>query len=186
MPLRALRDSLGVVFQETFVFDGTIRDNIAFGCKSCLSLDDVVSAARDARIHDFIESLPKKYDTIIGKETTVEMSGGQLQRICGIARALARKPKLLILDESSSALDNVTERQFFDTIERLSRDKGITVISVTHRTSTAVNADIILVIDQGVIAETGTFEELTTGIDSSGLFAELINAGRGSSTSSIG
>lgn len=179
VPLRSLRDSLGVVFQENFVFDGTIQENILFGYGG--SQSDIIDAAKDAGIHDFIMSLPEAYNTVIGKETTVDLSGGQLQRICGISRALARKPKLLLLDEATSALDHVAERQFFDTIERL-RDKGLTVISITHHTATTVNADQILVLDQGVIAKSGTFEELTSDANKDGLFARLVEAsGRSSS-----
>jgi len=107
----------------------------------------------------------------------VELSGGQLQRICGTARALARKPKLLLLDESTSALDHVAERQFFDTIDRIRKETGLTVLSITHRTATTAHADLILVLNQGVIAESGTYEELNSA---GGLFAELVEAGSSS------
>ncbi|CAB9526388.1 Lactococcin-G-processing and transport ATP-binding protein LagD [Seminavis robusta] len=174
VPLRTLRESLGTVFQQTFVFDGSIRDNIAFGSDHA-TFDVIVDSAKKAGIHDVIQKLPQQYDTIIGKEASISMSGGQLQRICGIARALARKPKILLLDEATSALDTVTEQKFIETIEKL-RDEGLTIISVTHHPSTAVNADQILVLDQGVIIENGTYDELTKG-DNPGLFADLVNAG---------
>ena len=160
--------------------DGSIRENIAFGAAN-VSDADIVNAAIDAGVHDSIMMLPEQYDTVIGKETTMNMSGGQLQRICGIARALARKPKLLLLDECTSALDSVTERLIFDALERR-RDKGMTVISVTHRTSTAVNADMILVLDNGVIAEKATFQDLVQGRDGSNIFQSFALASAPSMT----
>jgi len=179
VPTRCLRDSLGVVFQETFVLDGTIFDNIAFGSVDRNgdwneSREIVVDAARDANIHDFIESLPAKYETMIGKEAKISLSGGQLQRICGIARALARKPKLLILDEATSSLDKITELNIIKTIERL-RDNGLTIVSFTHHPATAIHADQIIVLGKGLIAQRGKYSDLYA---QKGLFASLIQAER--------
>ena len=179
VPLQCLRDSLAVVFQETFVLDGTIFDNISFGCTD--SADDldqgreiVVLAAQEAGIREFIESLPEKYDTVIGKEGKISLSGGQLQQICGVARALARKPKLLILDEATNSLDKLSELLIIKTIERL-RDSGLTIVSFTHHPATATHADNIIVLDDGVIAQRGTYNDLC---DQEGLFSSLIQAER--------
>lgn len=177
VPLSCLRHSLAVVFQETFVLDGTIFDNIAFGCVDRDSNEWyqlVVKAAIDAGIHDFIETLPDKYDTVIGKEAKISLSGGQLQRICGVARALARKPKLLVLDEATSSLDKISELGIIKTIERL-RENGLTIVNFTHHPVTATNADSIIVFDKGRIAQQGTYNEL---YEQEGLFSSLVQAER--------
>ncbi|CAB9503131.1 Lactococcin-G-processing and transport ATP-binding protein LagD [Seminavis robusta] len=168
--LDTLRDSLAVVFQETFVLDGTVFDNISFGCNA--TMEQVVHAAKQASVHEVIEKLPEKYDTILGKESAISMSGGQLQRICGIARAVVQGKALLLLDEATSALDAITEHKFIETVEQL-RDEGLTVISITHHPSTARNADMILVLDKGIVVETGAYSEL---IDGGGLFSRLASA----------
>lgn len=120
--------------------------------------DDVIVAAKMACCHDFIMDLPDQYDTFYSG-ATLQLSGGQLQRIC-IARAIVRNPSLLILDESTSALDSNSERQVQDAIDRIRQTKSITIISVAHRLSTIVNADTIAVISDGRIAEQGTHKEL--------------------------
>ena len=125
--------------------------------KSSIS-DDVIVAAKMACCHDFIMDLPDQYDTFYSG-ATLQLSGGQLQRIC-IARAIVRNPSLLILDESTSALDSNSERQVQDAIDRIRQTKSITIISVAHRLSTIVNADTIAVISDGRIAEQGTHKEL--------------------------
>ena len=153
--LESLRRNIGIVSQSVFLFDGTIRDNIAYG-KPDASDEEVVSAAKRANIHDFILTLEDGYDTEVG-ERGVKLSGGQRQRI-SIARVFLKNPKLLILDEATSALDNATEMQIQSALEELS--KGRTVIVVAHRLSTVKNADRIVVLGPEGIIEQGTHEEL--------------------------
>ena len=153
--LDSLRRNIGMVSQNVFLFDGTVRDNIAYG-KPDASDSEIVEAAKKANIHDFILTLENGYDTEVG-ERGVKLSGGQRQRI-SIARVFLKNPKLLILDEATSALDNVTEMQIQASLEELSR--GRTVIVVAHRLSTVKGADEIVVIDQNGIVERGSHEEL--------------------------
>ena len=153
--LDSLRRSIGMVSQNVFLFDGTIRDNIAYA-RPDASDEEIVEAAKKANIHDFILTLDDGYDTEVG-ERGVKLSGGQRQRI-SIARVFLKNPKLLILDEATSALDNVTEMQIQASLEELSR--GRTVIVVAHRLSTVKNADEIVVIDKTGIVERGSHEEL--------------------------
>jgi ABC-type multidrug transport system fused ATPase/permease subunit len=172
-----LRHHLGVVFQDTYILDGSIHDNIAFGYASrgrSYSREQVIKAAKDAHVHDFVETLPSKYDTVIGLEADISLSGGQLQRICGLARALLRHPELLVLDEATSALDTISEQLVIDTILKL-REKGVTTVSVSHHTITAVNADSIIVLSEGRVGQLGTYDELLAETD--GIFAELVHAG---------
>ena len=165
--LDSLRRNIGMVSQSVFLFDGTIRDNIAYGAPDATD-EDIVDAARKARIHDFIATLDKGYDTEVG-ERGVKLSGGQRQRIA-IARVFLKNPKLLILDEATSALDNVTEQKIQEALEELS--EGRTVIVVAHRLSTVKNADEIVVIDSQGIVERGTHGELMT---LGGAYSELYN-----------
>ncbi len=153
--LDSLRGNIGIVSQNVFLFDGTIRDNIAYG-RPDASDEEIVDAARRANIHEFINTLKDGYDTEVG-ERGVKLSGGQRQRI-SIARVFLKNPKLLILDEATSALDNATEMQIQASLEELSR--GRTVVVVAHRLSTVKNADEIVVIDTTGIVERGTHEEL--------------------------
>ena len=153
--LSSLRRSIGIVSQNVFLFDGTVRDNIAYGSPDATE-EEIISAARRANIHDYVVTLPKGYDTEVG-ERGVKLSGGQRQRIA-IARVFLKNPKLLILDEATSALDNVTEMQIQASLEELSR--GRTVIVVAHRLSTVKGADEIVVLDTGGVTERGTHEEL--------------------------
>ena len=153
--LESLRRNIGMVSQNVFLFDGTVRENIAYGCPDATD-EEVQEAARKANIHDFILTLDNGYDTEVG-ERGVKLSGGQRQRV-SIARVFLKNPKLLILDEATSALDNVTEMQIQQSLEELSR--GRTVIVVAHRLSTVKNADEIVVIDQTGIVERGSHEEL--------------------------
>ena len=153
--LDSLRRSIGMVSQNVFLFDGTVRDNIAYA-RPDASDEEIVEAAKKANIHDFILTLDDGYDTEVG-ERGVKLSGGQRQRI-SIARVFLKNPKLLILDEATSALDNVTEMQIQASLEELSR--GRTVIVVAHRLSTVKNADEIVVIDKTGIVERGSHEEL--------------------------
>ena len=153
--LSALRGQMGVVFQESFLFNTTIRENIRFGRPNA-SDEDVEAAARAAEIHDLIVSLPDGYNTIVG-ERGGRLSGGQRQRVA-IARAIVRDPAILLLDEATSALDPTTEAAINGTLERLGRSR--TVISVTHRLAATVAADQILVLERGRLVEHGTSGEL--------------------------
>ena len=152
--LHSLRKNIGIVSQSVFLFDGTVRENIAYGTDA--TDEQVIAAAKSANIHDYVMTLEKGYDTHVG-ERGVKLSGGQRQRIA-IARVFLKNPKLLILDEATSALDNATEMQKQSALEELSR--GRTVIVVAHRLSTVKGADEIVVIDKSGIAERGTHEEL--------------------------
>ena len=163
--LDSLRKNIGIVSQDIFLFDGTVRENIAYG-RSDVTEDEITEAAKRANIHDFIMTLENGYDTEIG-ERGVKLSGGQRQRVA-IARVFLKNPKLLILDEATSALDNATEMQIQSSLEELSR--GRTVIVVAHRLSTVKNADEIVVIDKRGVVERGTHEEL---LALGGEYAEL-------------
>ena len=153
--LKSLRRNIGIVSQTVFLFDGTIRENIAYGADDATD-EEIIAAAKKANIHEHIISLKNGYDTEVG-ERGVKLSGGQRQRIA-IARVFLKNPKLLILDEATSALDNATEMQIQSSLEELSR--GRTVIVVAHRLSTVKNADEIVVLDKNGIVEQGTHEEL--------------------------
>lgn len=166
--LKALRENIGMVSQNVFLFDGTIGENIAYGNTDATE-EDIINAAKRANIHEFISSLENGYDTPVG-ERGVKLSGGQRQRIA-IARVFLKNPTLLILDEATSALDNVTEMQIQKSLEELSR--GRTVIVVAHRLSTIKNADRIVVIDKNGIVEEGTHTEL---LSSDGEYKKLYDS----------
>lgn len=153
--LNSLRKNIGIVSQTVFLFDGTVRDNIAYGTDGVTD-EQIIEAAKKANIHEYISTLDNGYDTHVG-ERGVKLSGGQRQRIA-IARVFLKNPKLLILDEATSALDNATEMQIQSSLEELSR--GRTVIVVAHRLSTVKNADEIVVLDKDGIVERGTHDQL--------------------------
>ncbi|MBN1036008.1 ABC transporter ATP-binding protein [Clostridium botulinum] len=153
--LDSLRENIGIVQQEVFLFTGTIRDNILYG-KTNASEEEIIKASKMANIHDFIESLPEGYDTYIG-ERGVKLSGGQKQRI-SIARVFLKNPSILILDEATSALDNTTEHIIQESLKKLC--EGRTTIVVAHRLSTIQNADEIVVIGNKGIIEKGSHDEL--------------------------
>jgi len=146
---------IGFVSQDTFIFHATVRDNIAFGLNA-VSMEDIVSSAKTANAHDFISKLSQGYDTVVG-ERGMKLSGGEQQRIA-IARAILRKPQILIFDEATSALDNVSQSLIQAAIQRIVKDH--TVILIAHRLSTIVNADKIIVLDGGRIKEAGSHSEL--------------------------
>lgn len=151
----ALRKNIGIVQQDVFLFNGTIRENIAYGDFNATE-EDIIEAAKKANIHDYISALPQGYDTGVG-ERGVKLSGGQKQRI-SIARAFLKNPPILILDEATSALDNATEMQIQGALKKLS--EGRTTVVVAHRLSTVKNADEIIVMTADGVKERGTHEEL--------------------------
>lgn len=153
--LSCLRRQIGLVLQDVFIFTGTIKDNIAFG-KPDASNDEIVNAAKLARIHDFVKTLPEEYNTVVG-ERGVTLSGGQRQRLT-IARALLANPKVLILDDALSFVDAKTETEIQEALEAAM--KGKTSFIIAQRLSTIKNADKILVLDNGEIIEFGTHKEL--------------------------
>ncbi len=155
LTLHSLRSLMGFVTQEVVLFNDTVRNNIAYG-RADVDEAQVIAAARAANAHDFIVAMPNGYDTIIG-ESGVLVSGGQRQRIA-IARALFKDPPILVLDEATSALDTESERLVQQALDGLMR--GRTTLVIAHRLSTIRNADKIVVLDQGEIAEVGTHEEL--------------------------
>jgi ABC-type multidrug transport system fused ATPase/permease subunit len=146
---------IGLVSQDTFVFHDSIRNNITLG-EDGYSEEQIIQAAKSASAHDFILEFPQGYDTIVG-ERGMKLSGGQKQRIA-IARAIMNKPDILILDEATSALDNVSEAQVQEAINQISKDR--TVVVVAHRLSTIINADKIVVMENGRVMEEGTHSEL--------------------------
>ena len=151
----SLHDRIGVVPQDTVLFNDTIRYNIAYG-RAGATQADIVAAARAARIHDFIAALPEGYDTPVG-ERGLKLSGGEKQRV-GIARTLLKDPPILLLDEATSALDSETERDIQSELKMMG--EGRSVIIIAHRLSTVVEADQILVLEAGEIVERGTHEAL--------------------------
>jgi ATP-binding cassette subfamily B multidrug efflux pump len=166
--LDSLRAQIGIVLQETTLFSGTIRDNIAFG-KPEATLDEVVAAARAAAAHDFIISFPEGYDTPVG-ERGATLSGGQKQRIA-IARALLLDPRILILDDSTSSVDLQTEAQIQRALDQLMQ--GRTSFVIAQRISTVMNADLILVLERGRIAAQGQHADL---MEESPIYAEIYNS----------
>ena len=153
--MQSLRENIGIVQQDVFLFSGSFADNIAYGKKDA-TMDEIIEAAKKANIYDYILSLPEGFDTEIG-ERGIRLSGGQKQRL-SIARVFLKNPSILILDEATSALDNTTEALIQEALNSLK--KGRTTIVVAHRLSTIKNADEILVVANGKIRESGTHDEL--------------------------
>lgn len=166
--LKSLRDNISMVLQDTFLFNGTIYENIVYGWKEA-TMDEVIEASKTANAHDFIKCLENGYDTIIG-ERGVRLSGGQKQRI-SIARAILRNSPILILDEATSALDAKTEKEIQGALDEISKDR--TTIVIAHRLSTIHNADKIVVLEGTGIKEIGTHQEL---ILSGGTYAMLYSS----------
>ncbi len=165
--LKSLRNCIGIVQQDVYMFAGSIRENIAYG-KPGASDEEIIQAAKNANIHDFVMSLENGYDTYVGERGT-RLSGGQKQRIA-IARVFLKNPPILILDEATSALDNESERHIQLSLEHLAKNR--TTIVIAHRLSTIRNADEIIVIDQSGIQERGTHDTL---LKQDGLYAKYYN-----------
>ncbi len=163
--IRSLRENIGVVQQDVYLFSGSVRENIAYG-KTDATDEEIMDAAKLAGAHEFISSLPEGYNTYVG-ERGVKLSGGQKQRI-SIARLFLKNPPILILDEATSALDNESEKLVQDSLEKLA--KGRTTFTIAHRLTTIKNADRILVLTENGIEESGTHHEL---IEKGGLYSEL-------------
>lgn len=164
-----LREHVAVVSQQPNLFDATIAENISYGSKS-LTLEDIQRAAKAAHVHDFIESLPKGYDTLVGENASL-ISGGQAQRL-QIARALARPAHILILDECTSALDAANQAAVMETLQRAK--VGRTTIVVTHKLQMMRMCDRILVLHDGVVAEQGSYQTL---MEKRGVFSQLASGG---------
>jgi subfamily B ATP-binding cassette protein MsbA len=163
--VQGLRGQIGFVLQDTVLFRGTVRDNIAYGRPSATDAE-IVEAAKLANADEFIAKMPDGYNTMVG-ERGLTLSGGQRQRI-GIARAIIRNAPILILDEPTAALDTESEKLVMEALERLM--KGRTVLTIAHRLSTIRDAHKILVLKEGVVAEEGTHDEL---VARNGVYAEL-------------
>ena len=161
----SLRASIGIVPQDTVLFNDSIYYNIAYG-RPTATRDEVIAAARAAHIHDFIESLPKGYDTPVG-ERGLKLSGGEKQRVA-IARTLLKNPPVLLFDEATSALDSRSERAIQHELDQIARHR--TTLVIAHRLSTVVHAQQILVMDHGRIVERGTHDEL---VRADGLYAQM-------------
>ena len=163
--LKSLREQIGVVLQDPFLFNGTVADNIAYGHPES-SLEQIVAAAKAANAHDFIMNMADGYDTLVGERGT-RVSGGERQRL-SIARAILRDPRILILDEATSNVDTETEAQIQGALERLVQ--GRTTFAIAHRLSTLKNSHRLLILDKGKLAEIGTHDEL---IEQDGIYAKL-------------
>ncbi len=163
--LKSLRDHIGIVQQDVYLFGGTVRENIIYGCPNATQ-EEIVEAAKNAGAHEFISQLPDGYDTYIG-ERGLKLSGGQKQRVA-IARLFLKNPPILIFDEATSALDNESELLVQKSLERLAKDR--TTFTIAHRLTTIKNATRIIVLTKDGIAETGTHQEL---MEQGGEYAKL-------------
>ncbi len=163
-----ISEIIALVPQSPFLIAGTIYENIIYGMKREVTLEEVREAARKAYILDYIEGLPEKFDFVIS-EGGNNLSGGQRQRIA-IARIFLRKPKVLILDEATAALDNTSEKHIQNEIEKLKTENNTTIIAIAHRLTTLKNCDRIIVLNNGKIEEDGKFDNL---IEKNGIFSDM-------------
>jgi ATP-binding cassette subfamily B protein/subfamily B ATP-binding cassette protein MsbA len=170
LKLNSYRQLLAVVQQDTFLFDGTVRENIAYGLRGATD-DAILDAARRANAHEFIDQLPQKYDTLIG-ERGFKLSGGQRQRL-SIARAILANPQILILDEATSNLDTESEQLIQSSLADLFKNR--TTFVIAHRLSTITHADVIVAMDEGRIVEVGTHESLMAR---QGLYFDMVERQR--------
>ncbi len=166
LDLQDVRRQIALVSQDVYLFHGTVFENIAYGCNETATLEEVILACKKAQLHDFIDSLPNKYESLVG-ERGIKLSGGQRQRL-SIARAILKDAPILILDEATSAVDTETERAIQESIHQLTEDK--TALIIAHRLSTIRQCDQIIVLKDGDIEEKGTHDEL---ILKDGLYADL-------------
>jgi len=162
-----LIDQVGIVNQETYLFHATIRENLAYA-KPDATIEEIITAAKAANIHETISSFPEGYETVVG-ERGYRLSGGEKQRIA-IARVLLKDPPVLILDEATSSMDTQSERIVQETLDAVTRNR--TTIAIAHRLSTVINADVIFVISGGEVVERGTHTEL---LKNEGLYSKLVN-----------
>ena len=165
MTIASLRNNIGIVMQDTFTFSGTLQENISYGSKNA-SLPDIIKAAQFSELHDYIDGLPEKYNSWVG-ERGITLSGGQKQRL-GIARTILTNPPILILDDSTSSIDTVTEQKIHSTLSTIA--KGKTTLVIAHRISTVQQADTIIIMDNGSIVNTGTHEQL---LDTDNLYRRI-------------
>jgi ATP-binding cassette subfamily B protein len=165
LKLSALSDNIGMVTQDTYLFFDTIRANLLYS-RHTASEAEMISAAKDANIHDFISELPDGYDTVVG-ERGYRLSGGERQRIA-IARVILKNPRILVLDEATSHLDSISEALIQEALQRVMR--GRTSLVIAHRLSTILAADKILVMDKGRLEEAGTHSDL---LEKGGLYTSL-------------
>ncbi len=163
-----ISELIALVPQSPFLIAGTIYENICYGIEKEISMQEVEEAAKKAYIYDYINGLPEKFNSVIS-EGGNNLSGGQRQRIA-IARIFLRRPKILILDEATSALDNTSEKHIQTEIEKLQNENGTTIISIAHRLSTLKNCDKIIVLNKGIIEESGKYDEL---IEKGGIFSDM-------------
>jgi len=165
VPLKTLRDNIGYVPQDTFLFSDTIKENVVFGVTD-YSNDDIIKSAEISQVLKDIEDFPEKFETMLG-ERGINLSGGQKQRL-SIARAIIKKPKILIIDDALSSVDTYTEEEILKRLKKFMAER--TSIIVSHRISTVKDADWIIVLDNGMIVEQGTHKIL---VDKDGMYASL-------------